>query len=125
VLNPSADVQKVNGGYRCAASGPGRRGSWHADWALVGIVVPDETGEPVDQASALIPLSELSIKETWFVAGMKGIGSNTMIAKDVFVPEHRVDSGLVQGRQTTRHFRRAALAIRPKTMKSRNPRVAK
>jgi alkylation response protein AidB-like acyl-CoA dehydrogenase len=37
-------------------------------------------------------MSELSIKETWFVAGMKGTGSNTIIAQDVFVPEHRLHS---------------------------------
>jgi len=36
-----------------------------------------------------IPMSELLIKETWFVAGMKGTGSNTIIADKVFVPEHR------------------------------------
>jgi alkylation response protein AidB-like acyl-CoA dehydrogenase len=46
----------------------------------------------VDQALAFIPMSELSIKETWFVAGMKGTGSNTMIAEDVFVPSHRLHS---------------------------------
>jgi hypothetical protein len=39
-----------------------------------------------------IPMSELLIKETWFVAGMKGTGSNTIIADKVFVPEHRLRS---------------------------------
>ena len=92
VLNPSADVRKVNGGYQVSGQWPWASGSWHADWALVGIVVPNEAGEPVDQALAFIPMSELSIKETWFVAGMKGTGSNTMIAEDVFVPEHRLHS---------------------------------
>jgi alkylation response protein AidB-like acyl-CoA dehydrogenase len=92
VLNPSADVRKVNGGYQVSGQWPWASGSWHADWALVGIVVPDQAGEPVDQALAFIPMSELSIKETWFVAGMKGTGSNTMIAQDVFVPEHRLHS---------------------------------
>lgn len=92
VLNPSADVRKVEGGYQVSGQWPWASGSWHADWALVGIVVPDEAGKPVDQALAFIPMSELSIKETWFVAGMKGTGSNTVIAEDVFVPEHRLHS---------------------------------
>lgn len=92
VLNPSSEVRRVDGGYRVSGQWPWASGSWHADWALVGIVVPDENGEPVDQALAFIPMSELSIKETWFVAGMKGTGSNTIIAENVFVPEHRLHS---------------------------------
>ncbi|HEX3833347.1 MAG TPA: acyl-CoA dehydrogenase family protein [Solirubrobacteraceae bacterium] len=92
VLNPSADVGKVEGGYRVSGQWPWASRSWHADWALVGIVVPDHAGKPADQALAFIPMSELSIKETWFVTGMKGTGSNTIIAEDVFVPEHRLHS---------------------------------
>jgi alkylation response protein AidB-like acyl-CoA dehydrogenase len=92
VLNPSADVRKVEGGYQVSGQWPWASGSWHADWALVGIVVPDEAGKPVGQALAFIPMGELSIKETWFVAGMKGTGSNTIIAEDVFVPQHRLHS---------------------------------
>jgi alkylation response protein AidB-like acyl-CoA dehydrogenase len=92
VLNPSADVRKVEGGYQVSGQWPWASGSWHADWALVGIVVPDQAGKPVDQALAFIPMSELSIKETWFVTGMKGTGSNTILAEDVFVPRHRLHS---------------------------------
>jgi alkylation response protein AidB-like acyl-CoA dehydrogenase len=39
---------------------------------------------------AFAPMSELEIEDTWFVAGMCGTGSNTLVAKDVFVPDHRV-----------------------------------
>ncbi len=92
VLNPASDVRRVDGGYQVSGKWPWASGSWHADWALVGIVVPDESGAPVDQALAFIPMSELSIEETWFVAGMKGTGSNTIVASDVFVPEHRLHS---------------------------------
>jgi alkylation response protein AidB-like acyl-CoA dehydrogenase len=105
VLNPSADVQKVDGGYVVSGQWPWASGSWHADWALVGIVVPDEAGQPVDQALAFIPMRELSIKETWFVAGMKGTGSNTIIADKVFVPEHRLHSvpQALQNQYATEH----------------------
>jgi alkylation response protein AidB-like acyl-CoA dehydrogenase len=36
-----------------------------------------------------MPMSELPIEDTWFMAGMKGTGSNTIVAKDAFVPEYR------------------------------------
>ena len=32
-------------------------------------------------------MSDLTIEDTWFVAGMKGTGSNTLVAEDVFVPD--------------------------------------
>jgi 3-hydroxy-9,10-secoandrosta-1,3,5(10)-triene-9,17-dione monooxygenase len=92
VLNPSADVRKVSGGYQVSGKWPWASGSLHADWALVGIVVPDVDGNQVDQALAFIPMNELSIEDTWFVAGMKGTGSNTIVAQDVLVPEHRLYS---------------------------------
>ena len=55
-------------------------GSWHADWATLGIPVVDEAGNVVDQGAALMPISELERQETWFVAGMRASGSNSLIA---------------------------------------------
>ncbi len=92
VLNPSADVRRVDGGFVVSGKWPWASGSWHADWALVGIIVVDESGQAVDQALAFIPMSDLAIEETWFVAGMKGTGSNTIVAEEVFVPDHRMYS---------------------------------
>ncbi len=38
----------------------------------------------------LLPTSDLTVEDTWHVAGMAGTGSNTVIANEVFVPDHRV-----------------------------------
>jgi 3-hydroxy-9,10-secoandrosta-1,3,5(10)-triene-9,17-dione monooxygenase len=46
-------------------------------------------GELQDQGMVLIPMPELAIEDTWFVTGMKGTGSNTLVANEVFVPAHR------------------------------------
>src|SRR3546814_5704927 len=35
-----------------------------------------------------IPFSQLEIKDSWNVTGMQGTGSDTSVAKDVFVPDH-------------------------------------
>jgi alkylation response protein AidB-like acyl-CoA dehydrogenase len=40
----------------------------------------------------LIPLSEATIEDTWYVAGMRGTASNTVVVDDAFVPEHRTMS---------------------------------
>jgi len=36
------------------------------------------------------PLSDATIQDTWFVAGLKGTGSNTVVFKDAFLPERRL-----------------------------------
>jgi alkylation response protein AidB-like acyl-CoA dehydrogenase len=61
----------------------------HAQWAACGIHMNNDTGDMVNLGLSLMPTSELTIEDTWFMAGMKGTGSNTIVAKDVFVPEHR------------------------------------
>lgn len=83
VLAPSATVTPVDGGYRVTGSWGWASGSAHAQWALVGVPLDD------DQGMVLIPMSDLTIKDTWFVAGMRGTASNTLVADDVFVPAHR------------------------------------
>lgn len=92
VVTPSSETVKVEGGYRVTGRWYYNSGSWHADWAVLGMPIVNETGEAVDQGIALIPRTELDFEETWFVAGMKSSGSNCLIARDVFVPEHRVMS---------------------------------
>ena len=90
VLAPTAETRTVEGGLQVTGRWFYASGSWHARWAALGIPVTDDAGEVVDQAVALIPLSDLEYEETWFVAGMKSTGSNCLIAKDIFVPAHRI-----------------------------------
>jgi alkylation response protein AidB-like acyl-CoA dehydrogenase len=92
VLAPTAETRKVEGGHQVTGRWYYTSGSWHASWAVLGIPVTDESGEVIDQGLALIPRSQLEYEETWFVAGMKSTGSNCLIAKDVFVPSHRIIS---------------------------------
>jgi len=64
-------------------------GAHHASWAILDIVTGAEGPSP-DRGVALVPMSELSIDETWHMAGMRGTGSDTIVAEEVFVPEERV-----------------------------------
>ena len=105
VLAPTAETRKVDGGHRVSGRWYYNSGSLHASWAVLGIPVTDENGQTVDQGLALIPRSDLEYEETWFVAGMKSTGSNCMIAKDVFVPDHRIVSvpAAIEGDYGTEH----------------------
>ena len=99
VFNASSTSKKVEGGYLVSGRWAWTSGCLHADWAMLGIPVVDADGNKVDEALAFIPMSDLTIEETWFTAGMRGSGSNTTIAEDVFVPEHRLLSipGVLSG----------------------------
>lgn len=90
VFSPSTQVQRVEGGLKASGKWFWSSGCLHADWAMLGVLEQDKNGATVNQYLALMPMSELSIEDTWFTAGMKGTGSNCVVAKDVFVPDHRL-----------------------------------
>ncbi|HEX4094723.1 MAG TPA: oxidoreductase [Trebonia sp.] len=94
VQTPSAESARVDGGYRLTGRWFYNSGAWHASWAILGFPILDGDGQLVDQGLALIPFTDLEIEETWFVTGMSASGSNCLIATDVFVPDHRIMSGL-------------------------------
>lgn len=85
-------AERVDGGYIVSGEWPYASGSLHAQWSNVGIKIGEnEDGTPI-QGLAMIPLDDpnVSIRDTWFVAGMRGSGSNTIVAENVFIPDHRV-----------------------------------
>ena len=103
VFNASSTSKKVEGGYLVSGRWPWSSGCLHADWAMLGIPVVDAEGNKIEEALAFMPMSELAIEETWFTAGMRGSGSNTTVAENVFVPEHRLLSipGVLSGEVAT------------------------
>jgi len=88
-LAPHGDAVAVSGGWKVTGRWPWASGCKHAQWAACGIHINNERGEMQNLGLSLMPVADLEIEDTWFMAGMKGTGSNTIVAKDVFVPEHR------------------------------------
>jgi len=82
-------ARAADGGYLLSGRWGWASGSHHASWAILDIVAGAEGPSP-DRGVALVPVSELSIEDTWHMAGMRGTGSDTIIAGEVFVPEERV-----------------------------------
>ncbi|MCX4919028.1 acyl-CoA dehydrogenase family protein [Streptomyces sp. NBC_00687] len=92
VLAPSATSREAEGGHVVTGRWGFASGSLHSQWAAVGIPLTDSSGRLTDQGMALIPMSDLTVEDTWYVAGMRGTGSNTLVADEVFVPAHRIMS---------------------------------
>jgi 3-hydroxy-9,10-secoandrosta-1,3,5(10)-triene-9,17-dione monooxygenase len=92
VLAPTAQTRRTAGGLVVSGTWPYASGCLHSSWAVLGVPVVDDAGDVVDQGLALVPLTSLRIEDTWFVAGMRGTGSNTLVADEVFVPDHMIMS---------------------------------
>ena len=57
---------------------------------MLGGLIPPEQGDGAPEYRLfLVPTSELTIVDTWYSAGLRGSGSDNVVAKDVFVPDHR------------------------------------
>jgi 3-hydroxy-9,10-secoandrosta-1,3,5(10)-triene-9,17-dione monooxygenase len=89
-LAPAGTAVAVDGGVRLSGRWGYVSGSLHAQWAVLGFNVVDETGAVIEAAIAPVPAADYTVRDTWFTAGMRGSGSNTLTAEEVFVPEHRV-----------------------------------
>jgi alkylation response protein AidB-like acyl-CoA dehydrogenase len=94
---PTTEVTPVDGGYRISGSWPSMSSLPYAAWAGVFLLIPGADGEPPVMAEALIRADEVTVENTWQVAGLRGTGSETAVVKDVFVPAHLVmDVSLLQ-----------------------------
>ena len=90
VFTPSTDCRRVEGGLIVSGKWYWSSGSLHADWVTVGVMEHDKNGAFVGQYLALMPKADITIEDTWYTVGMRASGSNCVVAKEVFVPDHRL-----------------------------------
>ncbi|QYN23225.1 acyl-CoA dehydrogenase family protein [Amycolatopsis sp. DSM 110486] len=88
ILQPTGEAEIVDGGIRLNGKWAYSSGSNHCDWAIV--TYPSPNAVKPEMMLALLPMSDVEVEDTWFVTGMRGTGSNTIVARDLFVPNHRV-----------------------------------
>ncbi|MFD8975635.1 3-hydroxy-9,10-secoandrosta-1,3,5(10)-triene-9,17-dione monooxygenase oxygenase subunit [Streptomyces sp. NPDC059593] len=86
---PTGKATAVAGGFRLSGRWHFSSGCDHVQWALLGCLVPDAEGNPVDMRTFLIPRSDYRVDDVWDTVGLRGSGSNDVVVEDVFVPDHR------------------------------------
>jgi 3-hydroxy-9,10-secoandrosta-1,3,5(10)-triene-9,17-dione monooxygenase len=94
----TARARAADGGYRLDGKWAYASNCLHAHWAVLSAPLP--RGDAVAPSILLVPMRDLAIEESWHVVAMRGTGSHTVIAKDIFVPAHRAlpTEILAQGR---------------------------
>lgn len=91
---PVGKVTDAEGGWYLSGDWAWASGAGYADWVMLGgMVVPPGTGQPgvghPEYRLFLVPAGDLTIRDTWYSAGLRGSGSDNVIADGVFVPAHR------------------------------------
>ncbi len=91
---PSGTNERVEGGWRLSGTWGFVSGCDHADWFLLGSMIPDlksggKSGERI-ACICLMPRSEITIEDNWHVMGLCGTGSKNVTVEGGFVPDHRI-----------------------------------
>jgi 3-hydroxy-9,10-secoandrosta-1,3,5(10)-triene-9,17-dione monooxygenase len=85
---PATEVTVVEGGFRLSGKAPYTSGVSGASWVIIGGLVRDASAPPIWTWFLIAP-GDYEIEDSWFTSGMRGTGSNTVITRDVFVPDYR------------------------------------
>ena len=92
VWAPRGKAVRADGGVRVSGRWSFCSGISHSQWLFAGCVLgegPPAADGPVLRIVAM-PTAELEILDTWHTSGLRATGSHDAVAKDVFVPDHRV-----------------------------------
>ncbi len=90
---PTGALVPTDGGYTLNGKWGFSSGSKHAEWIILGCIIPpapDAPPGPPAMRNILIHKDDYTIVDNWDVLGLKGTGSHDIIVKDAFIPEHRV-----------------------------------
>jgi alkylation response protein AidB-like acyl-CoA dehydrogenase len=86
---PVAQAVAVDGGYRVSGAGSFCSGCDNVQWQFLGGMIPQGSGPPLP-GFFVLRTEDIVIDDNWHTMGFAGTGSKTIVAKDAFVPSHRV-----------------------------------
>jgi 3-hydroxy-9,10-secoandrosta-1,3,5(10)-triene-9,17-dione monooxygenase len=89
LLSPTGTAVPADGGFIVNGRWAFNTGSLQSHWnELVAMApTPDGQQQPI---MALTPMSDLEIIDDWHTVGLRGTGSVTTVARDLFIPQERV-----------------------------------
>jgi alkylation response protein AidB-like acyl-CoA dehydrogenase len=88
-LSPGGMARPVDGGVVVNGKWGFISGAHHAHWQEIIAVLAGPEGEPYP-IMALVPMSDLQVVDDWHTSGLRGSGSVSTVAQEVFIPQERV-----------------------------------
>jgi 3-hydroxy-9,10-secoandrosta-1,3,5(10)-triene-9,17-dione monooxygenase len=89
LLSPGGTAMPADGGYIVNGQWAFNTGSTQSHWNELVAMAPTPDGQ-VQPMMALAPVADLEIVDDWHTVGLRGTGSVTTVAQDLFIPAHRV-----------------------------------
>jgi alkylation response protein AidB-like acyl-CoA dehydrogenase len=104
VFSPTGNAVRKYGGYVVSGRWGYNTGGHGGQWTVVNAVLT-QNGVAGMPHACLVRSNELERLDDWYASGMAATGSSTVVARDVFVPAHRVLPlpELVEGLYPARH----------------------
>lgn len=84
MATPQGDGMVVNGRWGFIS------GAQDSHWQEIIAIAPTPDGTAMWPVVALVPMSDLGIIDDWFTSGLRGSGSVTTVAQDLYVPNERI-----------------------------------
>jgi alkylation response protein AidB-like acyl-CoA dehydrogenase len=88
-LSPTAMATPVDGGVVVNGKWGFISGAPHAHWQEIVAIQVGPHSEPMP-VIALVPMSDLTVIDDWHTSGLKGTGSVSTVAHEVFIPQERI-----------------------------------
>jgi 3-hydroxy-9,10-secoandrosta-1,3,5(10)-triene-9,17-dione monooxygenase len=85
-LVPAGRFKRADGGYQLSGEWAWSSGADYCQWAMLTALPETQDGPP---QVFLLPRSDYTVLDTWFVTGLAASGSKTVAVKEQVVPEHR------------------------------------
>ena len=94
--SPAMKARLADGGIVVSGRGRFSSGCDHAEWAMVGVKVPDTSDSQFPERRFrdflfMAHRSEYVIDDTWYTAGLRGTGSKDLVFDNLFVPYRRME----------------------------------
>lgn len=83
-ISPNGQAHRVENSYRLSGRWAWGTGVMHADWVMLNGVVAGDKPEP---RLFIAPRSSIEVQDVWHTSGMRGTGSNDMLANELVVSD--------------------------------------
>lgn len=91
-IDPAGKARRVAGGVLFSGRHGFASGIDYAQWVIAGGHIAED-GVPPRRAYFLIPKSDVTVIDDWYIIGLAGTGSKSFEVKDAFVPDYRILDG--------------------------------
>lgn len=89
-LSPTGMCTPTDGGVLLSGKWGFISGALHSHWQVIVAMAPTPDGESLWPILTVVPITDLQIIDDWDTFGLRGTGSVSTAAQEVFVPQERI-----------------------------------